>query len=105
MRVAGRLLLIRRQGKLSFGTLDKALFRKTGQPPGLPRLDLRLVDAGCRVVMPWAAPIGSARGIVNRDALKLLRDRWKNVRLLSTHSMTVPVMVRAFGPRRFRRAT
>ncbi len=33
---------------------------------------MRLVDAGCKVVMPWAAPIGSARGIINRDALKLL---------------------------------
>src|SRR5512142_2273680 len=33
----------------------------------------RLVDAGCKVVMPWAAPIGSARGIVNRDALRILR--------------------------------
>ncbi len=28
---------------------------------------LRLRDAGCRVIMPWAAPIGSARGILNRD--------------------------------------
>ncbi len=26
---------------------------------------MRLVDAGCKVVMPWAAPIGSARGIIN----------------------------------------
>ena len=33
---------------------------------------MRLVDAGCKVVMPWASPIGSAKGIVNRDALKLL---------------------------------
>jgi len=32
---------------------------------------MRLVDAGCKVVMPWAAPIGSARGIINADALKL----------------------------------
>ena len=31
---------------------------------------MRLVDAGCKVVMPWAAPIGSARGIINRDALE-----------------------------------
>ena len=31
---------------------------------------MRLVDAGCRVVMPWAAPIGSAKGITNRDALE-----------------------------------
>jgi thiazole synthase len=36
---------------------------------------MRLVDAGCKVVMPWAAPIGSAKGIVNRDALKLMRER------------------------------
>ena len=31
---------------------------------------MRLVDAGCKVVMPWASPIGSAKGITNRDALK-----------------------------------
>ena len=31
----------------------------------------RLVDAGCRVVMPWAAPIGSARGIINRAMREL----------------------------------
>src|SRR3979409_2253160 len=35
---------------------------------------MRLVDAGCRVVMPWAAPIGSARGIVNPAALRLMRE-------------------------------
>src|SRR3954465_12119114 len=42
---------------------------------------MRLVDAGCRVVMPWAAPIGSAKGITNRDALKLLRDRLPDITL------------------------
>src|SRR5258707_1608203 len=36
---------------------------------------MRLVDAGCKVVMPWAAPIASAQGIISRDALKLLDDR------------------------------
>ena len=40
---------------------------------------MRLVDAGCQVVMPWAAPIGSAKGIINRDALKLLRDRLSGI--------------------------
>jgi thiazole synthase len=40
---------------------------------------MRLVDAGCKVVMPWAAPIGSARGIINPDALKLLRDRLPDI--------------------------
>ena len=43
---------------------------------------MRLVDAGCKVVMPWAAPIGSARGITNRDALKLLRDRLPDITLV-----------------------
>src|SRR6201994_2077481 len=42
----------------------------------------RLVDAGCKVVMPWAAPIGSAKGITNRDALKLLRERLPDITLV-----------------------
>ncbi|TIS72894.1 MAG: thiazole synthase, partial [Mesorhizobium sp.] len=29
----------------------------------------RLLDAGCRLLMPWCAPIGSARGPQNPDAL------------------------------------
>ena len=33
----------------------------------------RLVAAGCAVLMPWAAPIGSARGLMNPYALKSLR--------------------------------
>jgi thiazole synthase len=41
---------------------------------------MRLVDAGCKVVMPWAAPIGSAKGITNRDALKLMRERLQSQR-------------------------
>src|SRR5207245_729406 len=43
---------------------------------------MRLVDAGCKVVMPWAAPIGSAKGIINRDALKLMRDRLPDIALV-----------------------
>jgi thiazole synthase len=51
---------------------------------------LRLVDAGCQVVMPWAAPIGSARGIVNRDALKLLRDRLPDITLVVDAGLGAP---------------
>ena len=51
---------------------------------------LRLVDAGCRVVMPWAAPIGSARGIINRDALKLLRDRLPDIALVVDAGLGAP---------------
>ena len=49
-----------------------------------------LVDAGCRVVMPWAAPIGSARGIINRDALKLLRDRLPDITLVVDAGLGAP---------------
>jgi thiazole synthase len=50
----------------------------------------RLVDAGCKVVMPWAAPIGSARGITNRDALKLLRDRLSDITLVVDAGIGAP---------------
>lgn len=35
----------------------------------------RLVEAGCRVIMPWGSYIGSGRGLVNEFALKTLRAR------------------------------
>ena len=51
---------------------------------------LRLRDAGCRVIMPWASPIGSARGIVNRDALILLRARLPDVTLVVDAGLGAP---------------
>jgi thiazole synthase len=42
----------------------------------------RLTDAGCRVLMPWAAPIGSAKGLLNPYALETLRERIPNVSLI-----------------------
>ncbi|HWM47125.1 MAG TPA: thiazole synthase [Xanthobacteraceae bacterium] len=51
---------------------------------------LRLRDAGCRVIMPWAAPIGSARGLINRDALKLLRARLPDVTLVVDAGLGAP---------------
>jgi thiazole synthase len=51
---------------------------------------MRLVDAGCRVVMPWAAPIGSARGVINPDALKLLRDRLPDITLVVDAGLGAP---------------
>ncbi len=50
----------------------------------------RLVDAGCRVVMPWAAPIGSARGVVDPDALRLLRARLPDVTLVVDAGLGAP---------------
>ena len=51
---------------------------------------MRLVDTGCKVVMPWAAPIGSAKGIINRDALKLMRERLADVTLVVDAGLGAP---------------
>jgi thiazole synthase len=51
---------------------------------------MRLVEAGCKVVMPWAAPIGSAKGITNRDALRLLRERLPDVTLVVDAGIGAP---------------
>ena len=51
---------------------------------------MRLVDAGCKVVMPWAAPIGSAKGITNRDALRLLRQRLPDIALVVDAGLGAP---------------
>jgi len=51
---------------------------------------MRLVEAGCKVVMPWAAPIGSAKGIINADALKLLRERLPEIALVVDAGIGAP---------------
>ncbi len=42
----------------------------------------KLVDAGCRILMPWAAPIGSGKGILNPYALQNLRMRFPDITLI-----------------------
>jgi len=42
----------------------------------------RLIDVGCRVVMPWGAPIGSGQGLVNPCGLKTLRARLPETTLI-----------------------
>jgi thiazole synthase len=43
---------------------------------------LRLLDAGCRILMPWGAPIGSGQGLINPSALRTLRSRLPDVPLV-----------------------
>jgi thiazole synthase len=50
----------------------------------------RLVAAGCTVLMPWAAPIGSARGLVNKDALKTLRAYFPDTPLVIDAGLGAP---------------
>jgi thiazole synthase len=42
----------------------------------------RLLDAGCRILMPWGAPIGSGQGLLNPHALRTLRARLPDVPLI-----------------------
>jgi thiazole synthase len=42
----------------------------------------RLLDAGCRILMPWGAPIGSGQGLINPHALRTLRARLPGVPLI-----------------------
>src|SRR5580693_701706 len=50
----------------------------------------RLLDAGCRVLMPWAAPIGSGRGLNNLFGLKALRAHFPQVPLIIDAGLGVP---------------
>jgi thiazole synthase len=42
----------------------------------------RLLDVGCRILMPWGAPIGSGQGLLNPTALRTLRARLPDVPLV-----------------------
>ncbi|MDB5900332.1 MAG: thiG, partial [Ramlibacter sp.] len=42
----------------------------------------RLLDVGCRILMPWGAPIGSGQGLLNPSALRTLRARLPDVPLV-----------------------
>jgi thiazole synthase len=42
----------------------------------------KLLRAGCEVLMPWGAPIGSGRGLNNPFALRTLRAHFPNVPLV-----------------------
>ena len=50
----------------------------------------RLLDAGCRVLMPWGAPIGSGRGLANPVALRTLRARYPEVPLVVDAGIGLP---------------
>ncbi|MCD8562635.1 MAG: thiazole synthase [Alphaproteobacteria bacterium] len=50
----------------------------------------RLVDCGCKILMPWGAPIGSGRGLNNPYALKLLRERFPDLTLVVDAGIGAP---------------
>ena len=50
----------------------------------------RLVEAGCRVLMPWGAPIGSARGLNNVYGLRALRAHFPDIPMIVDAGLGVP---------------
>lgn len=42
----------------------------------------RLLQAGCRILMPWGSPIGSGRGLANPLALRALRHRYPHIPMI-----------------------
>ena len=50
----------------------------------------RLVAAGCSVLMPWASPIGSARGLINKAALTSMRAYFPDTPLIIDAGIGTP---------------
>ncbi|WP_411836972.1 thiazole synthase [Paracoccus sp. ME4] len=53
-------------------------------------LAARLLDAGCRVLMPWGAPIGSGMGLNNRHGLRMLRAAFPDVPMVIDAGLGLP---------------
>lgn len=50
----------------------------------------KLVDAGCRVLMPWGSPIGSGRGLGNPFGLRALRAHFPDIPLVVDAGIGLP---------------
>ena len=50
----------------------------------------RLLDAGCPVLMPWGAPIGSGQGLLDVFALRTLRERLPGATLIVDAGIGAP---------------
>lgn len=50
----------------------------------------KLVQAGCSILMPWGAPIGSGRGLNNPYALQQLRERYPDKTLVVDAGIGAP---------------
>lgn len=50
----------------------------------------RLLDVGCEVLMPWGAPIGTGRGLLNKYNLRTLRERLPDTPLIIDAGIGAP---------------
>ncbi|SET34364.1 thiazole synthase [Paracoccus homiensis] len=50
----------------------------------------KLIEAGCRVLMPWGAPIGSGQGLRHLDALRSMRAHFPDIPLVIDAGIGAP---------------
>src|SRR6202045_3329339 len=50
----------------------------------------RLIEAGCKVLMPWGAPIGSGKGLNNVFGLRALRAHFPEIPLIVDAGLGLP---------------
>ncbi|GAC1328996.1 MAG: thiazole synthase [Beijerinckiaceae bacterium] len=50
----------------------------------------KLIDAGCEILMPWGAPIGTGRGLNNPYGLRAMRAHFPNVPLVVDAGIGTP---------------
>lgn len=50
----------------------------------------RLVQAGCRILMPWGSPIGSGQGLAYQGGIKAMRHRFPEVTLIVDAGLGAP---------------
>jgi thiazole synthase len=50
----------------------------------------KLIEAGCRVLMPWGAPIGSGKGLNNPFGLRALRSHFPDIPLVVDAGIGLP---------------
>ncbi len=50
----------------------------------------RLMNEGCKILMPWGSPIGSGQGLKNFENLIRMRERFPNVKLIIDAGIGAP---------------
>lgn len=53
-------------------------------------LGRKLLDAGCDLLMPWGSPIGTGQGLLNKYALRALRERLPDAVLIIDAGIGAP---------------
>ncbi|MFM1816383.1 MAG: thiamine biosynthesis ThiGH complex subunit [Pseudomonadota bacterium] len=75
------------EAAVELGRQDFDVFPYTTEDLGAAE---RLLAAGCRILMPWGAPIGTGRGLANPYALKTMRNYFPAVPLVVDAGLGAP---------------